>query len=85
MANSKIVTCSFQMNRDLYNQYKSIVVRNGRNVKEDIIKYMKNVIAADTPNAETLAAFKEVEQMKDDNSIGKAYNDVDEMMEDLLK
>ena len=85
MANSKIVTCSFQMNRDLYNQYKSIVVRNGRIVKEDIIKYMQNVIAADKPNAETLSAFKEVEQMKADNSIGKAYNDVDEMMEDLLK
>ena len=85
MANSKIVTCSFQMNRDLYNQYKSIVVRNGKNVKEDIVNYMQNVIAADKPNAETLAAFKEVEQMKADNSIGKAYNDVDEMMEDLLK
>lgn len=85
MANSKMVTCSFQMNRDVYNQYKSIVVRNGRNVKEDIIKYMQNVIATDTPNAETLAAFKEVEQMKADNSLGRAYNDVDEMMEDLLK
>ena len=53
--------------------------------KEDIIKYMQNVIAADKPNAETLSAFKEVEQMKADNSIWKAYNDVDEMMEDLLK
>lgn len=83
IANSKMVTCSFQMNRDVYNQYKSIVVRNGRNVKEDIIKYMQNVIATDTPNAETLAVFKEVEQMKADNSLGRAYNDVDEMMEDL--
>lgn len=27
----------------------------------DTIKYMQNVIAADTPNAETLAAFKEVQ------------------------
>ena len=34
---------------------------------------MQNVIAADASNAETLAAFKEVEQMKADNSIGRDY------------
>jgi len=38
----------------------------------------------DTPNAETLAAIEEVEQMKKDPSIGKGYTDVDQMMKELL-
>lgn len=36
------------------------------------------------PNAETLAAFEEVRQMKQNPSESKVYYDVDEMMEDLL-
>ncbi len=39
----------------------------------------------DTPNAETLAAFQEVEEMEKNPSLGKAYTSVSEMMEDLLK
>ncbi|MDR0334407.1 MAG: type II toxin-antitoxin system RelB/DinJ family antitoxin [Methanomassiliicoccaceae archaeon] len=41
-------------------------------------------IAKDIPNAETIAAIKEVEAMKRDPSLGKAYTDVDEMMRELL-
>ena len=37
------------------------------------------------PNVETIAAIKEIQQMKKKPSIGKSYTDVDEMMEDLLK
>nr|WP_181365795.1 hypothetical protein [Butyrivibrio fibrisolvens] len=80
MAKTNTVTCSFTMNRDLYNQYKSIIVRSGKNVKGDLVRYMQDVIAYETPNAETIEAIKEVEQMKSNPSIGKAYNDVDEMM-----
>ncbi|MDR1321735.1 MAG: type II toxin-antitoxin system RelB/DinJ family antitoxin [Gracilibacteraceae bacterium] len=36
------------------------------------------------PNAETLAAMREVEQMEKDQSIGKGYTDVKQMMEELL-
>ena len=36
------------------------------------------------PNAETLEAIEEVRRMKADPSVGKAYTDVDEMMEELL-
>ena len=35
-------------------------------------------------NNETLEAFKEVEQMKKDPSIGTTYKSVSEMMEDIL-
>ena len=41
-------------------------------------------VALETPNAETLAAFEEVERMRKDPSLGKTYTDVDEMMKELL-
>ena len=37
------------------------------------------------PNTETREALCEVEQMKKDSSLGKAYTDVDEMMRELLQ
>lgn len=42
-------------------------------------------VSREIPNAETLEAFKEVQEMKKDSSIGKTYTDVDAMMEELLK
>ena len=38
----------------------------------------------ETPNEETLAAIREVQRMKKNPSLGKAYTDVDEMMKELL-
>ena len=81
---SETVTINFSMDKDIYNQYKSIVVRDGENVKGNIVRYMKSVIQYETPNAETIAAIKEVEEMKKNPSLHKGYTDVDEMMRDLL-
>lgn len=41
-------------------------------------------ISRDIPNAETIEALEEVKMMKQNPSIGKAYTDVDKMMEELL-
>ena len=41
-------------------------------------------ITRETPNSETIAAINEVQQMKRNPSLGKAYTDVDKMMEELL-
>lgn len=38
----------------------------------------------EAPNAETIEAIKEVEAMKKDESIGKTYESVDEMFDDLI-
>ncbi len=38
----------------------------------------------ETPNRETVAAINEVQQMKQNPSIGELYTDVDKMMEKLL-
>lgn len=84
MNNSKIVTCSFTMDRDTYDEYKSVVVKNHQSVKGNLINYMMNVIRYETANADTIDAIKEVEAMKKDPSLGKAYTDVDKMMKELL-
>lgn len=84
MNKSNTVTCSFSMDREVYNAFKSIITRNGENVKGNLIRYMQNVINYEIPNAETIAAIEEVQRMKADPTIGKTYNNVDEMMRDLL-
>lgn len=76
------VTCSFTMDRDIYNAYKSIVVRDGENVKGNIVRYMKSVIQYETPNAETIAAIEEVQALKKDPN-KKTYASFAELLEDL--
>jgi len=83
MNNSNTVTCSFTMDRDLYNRYKSIVVRDGKNVKGDLIRYMQQVIAHEVPNDETLDALKEVEMIKANPENYKSYNSFDEILAEL--
>ena len=84
MNKNNTVTCSFSMDRDVYNAFKSIITGNGENVKGNIVRYMQSVINYGIPNAETIAAIEEVQKMKSDPTIGKTYNTVDEMMKDLL-
>ena len=60
--NPKTVTCSFKMDRELYNTYKSVITKKA-NVKGDIIQHMINVIHSETPNVETkMEAIEEVEE-----------------------
>ena len=56
MSTNKI-TCSFTVDRDIYNAYKSIVVKGGENVKGNLIRYMLNVINYETPNALMFVLF----------------------------
>ena len=42
-------------------------------------------ITADNPNRETQEAIAEVQRMKKDPTIGKTYDDVDTMFEELLE
>lgn len=42
-------------------------------------------ISMEIPNPETRAAIEEVQQMKENPSMGKSYTDVDQMMEELLR
>ena len=72
------------MNRDVYNAFKTIVSRQGENVKGNIVRYMESVIRYDTPNADTILAIKEVERLKKDPN-KKVYNSFSEVLEELEK
>ncbi len=54
------------------------------NIKEEagriVIEKVEHI-----PNAETIAAIKEVEEMKKNPHLYKGYDDVDEMMRDILR
>ena len=80
--NQNTVICSFTMDRDVYNAYKSIVVRCGENVKGNLVRYMQSVIQYETPNAETIAAIEEVQRLKADPN-KKTYSSFAEILEEL--
>ncbi len=82
MNKSNTVTCSFTMDRDIYNAYKSIVSGHGENVKGNLVRYMMDVIRYASPNPTTIAAIEEVQQMKRDPN-KKTYGTFAELLEDL--
>lgn len=65
---SKTVTCSFTLDRKIYNKYKSVVVKNGENVTGNIIQYMLDVIQHNIPNIDTIKAIEEVQELKKDKN-----------------
>lgn len=80
--NQNTVTCSFTMDRDTYNAYKSIIARDGENVKGNIVRYMKSVIQYEIPNAETIAAIEEVQRLKADPN-KRTYSSFAEILKEL--
>ena len=79
---SNTVTGSFIMDRDVYNTFKSIISKQGQNVKGSIIKYMQSVIQYETPNADTILAIQEADALKNDPN-KKVYSSFDEVLEEL--
>lgn len=84
---------NIRMDADLKRQFEAFCADMGMSMSTAFNVFAKKTvreyripfeIGAEVPNAETLEAIKEVEQMKKDPSIGKAYTDVDQMMEELL-
>lgn len=82
MNKSNSVTCSFTMDRDVYNAYKSVVSAYGENVKGNLVRYMKNVIKYETPNAETIEAIEEVRRLKE-NPNKKTYSCFADLMKEI--
>lgn len=79
---SDMITCSFVMNRDVYNTFKSIVSKQGQNVKGSIVRYMQSVIQYGTPNADTILAIQEVEVLKKDPN-KRVYSSFSEVLMEL--
>lgn len=70
------------MDRDVSNAYKSIVAAHGENVKGNLVRYMKSVILYETPNAETIQAIEEVQELKK-NPDKKTYHSFGEILAEM--
>ena len=79
---SNTIICSFVVDKNVYNAFKSIVSSQGQNVKSNIIRYMQSVIQYGTPNADIILAIQEVEALKKDPN-KKVYNSFSEVLEEL--
>lgn len=82
--NNNTVTCSFVMDRELYNAYKSVVCKNGENVKGNLVRYMQSVVRYDTPNVDTLLAIREAQELKN-NPDKRVYSSFSEVLEEVFE
>ncbi|MBN2285495.1 MAG: type II toxin-antitoxin system RelB/DinJ family antitoxin [Tissierellales bacterium] len=91
MANTNI---TIRMDEELKRQAEDLFSDLGLSMTSAIIAFTKQavreqripfIISRNVPNAETIAAINEVEKMKINPQVYKGYDDVDEMMTELLK
>lgn len=85
---------NIRMDEQLKRQFDVLCNQLGMNMSTAVNIFAKTMVrqngipfevSLNTPNAETIEAIHEVEQMKANPSLGKTYSNVDQMMEDLLK
>lgn len=84
---------TIRMNREVKQEAQALFAALGMDMTTAINVFLRQAIRfggfpfevkLEIPNEETLAAFKEVEEMKKNPSLYKSYTNVDEMMKDLL-
>ena len=76
---------SIRMDDNLKKQAEDLFNDLGMNLTTAFTIFVKQAIREqEIPNSETISAINEVQQMKQNPSLGKAYTDVDKMMEELL-
>lgn len=88
------VSLNIRMDKDLKNNLSKLCDELGMNVSTAFTIFAKAMVrrggipfevTIDIPNSETLAAMKEVEEMKKNPSAYKSYTNVQKMMEDILE
>lgn len=89
----KTTNMNIRMDKEVKEQAQQIFAQLGMDMTTAVNVFLRQTIRyngfpfelrLDTPNAETMAAIQEVEQMKQNPSLGKTYTDVEEMMKELL-
>ena len=84
---------NIRMDKEVKEQAQKIFAQLGMDMTTAVNVFLRQTIRhngfpfelrLDTPNEETMAAIREVQQMKQDPTLGKSYTDVDEMMKELL-
>ena len=91
---AKVMTnMNIRMEKEVKEQAQQIFAQLGMDMTTAVNVFLRQAIRyngfpfelrIDKPNAETIAAIQEVQQMKQDPSLGKTYTDVEEMMKELL-
>ncbi len=90
MAQTKV---TIRMDEDLKKQFDDFCSDVGMTMTTAFCVFAKTVVRerkipfevkSNTPNADTIAAIEEAEQMKKNPQLGKKYDDVDAMMRELL-
>ena len=81
------------MDNELKTQAEALLSELGMNMSSAFNIFVRQAIrtggipfsiSLNQPNEETMEAIREVQKMKATPSFGKTYNNVDEMMEELL-
>ena len=84
---------NIRIDRELKNQFEQFCANVGMSMSTAFTIFAKKVVreqripfevGIEVPNGETIEAIQEVERMKADPTVGKTYDNVDAMMEDLL-
>ena len=84
---------NIRIEKNLKNQAENLFSELGMNMTTAFNLFVRQAIrqgripfdiSLNIPNAETINAIKEVEEMKQNPSLGKSYTNVDKMMKDLL-
>jgi len=84
------VNINIRMDENLRNDFESFCGDLGLTMTEAFNMFAKTAVRQQRipfeiiPNAETIAALEELEQMKEDAALGEGYTDVDRMMKELL-
>ncbi len=93
MGATKSVNMNIRMDETTKKQAQQLFAEFGLDMTTAINMFLKQSVREQripfelkvhVPNAETIEAIKEVEEMKKSGNFGKTYKDVDKMFEELL-
>lgn len=87
------VSMNIRMDKSIKEQAQELFAEFGLDMTTAINMFLRQSIREhripfelriNMPNEDTLEAIREVQQMKKNPSLGKSYNNVDDMMKELL-
>ena len=87
------VSMNIRMDKSIKEQAQELFAEFGLDMTTAINMFLRQSIREhripfelriNVPNEDTLEAIREVQQMKKNHSLGKSYNNVDDMMKELL-
>ena len=87
------VSMNIRMDKSIKEQAQELFAEFGLDMTTAINMFLRQSIREhripfelriNIPNEDTLEAIREVQQMKKNPSLGKSYNNVDDMMKELL-